>query len=110
MSFSWTYITRRFILQNYRDAISIGIIASFFSSKFLIYNSKKSDNDWTMTRLYTEDETDVAYRDVTNKTDSAVKRDKINRFTWQVKEARAKREREMQLDAYNYLNGKNHVA
>ena len=48
MSFSWTYLTRRFFFQNYRDAIGVGIITSFFASKFLIYNSKKSDNDWTL--------------------------------------------------------------
>ena len=50
MSFSWTYLTRRFFFQNYRDAIGIGIIASFFGSKFLTYNSRKADNEWIMVR------------------------------------------------------------
>ncbi len=84
------------------------MIASFFISKFLTYNSKKADNQWTMVRVYTDDETDIHYRDVDNKTDAAVKREKIVKFAKQIREARAKREREMQLEAYNYLNGKNH--
>lgn len=108
MSFSYIYLTRRQFLMNYRDAIGVGIITSYFGSKFLTYNSKKSENDYTLTRVYTEDETDVHYRDVTNKADSAVKRHKIEQFTREMKAARAQREREMQVDAYNYLFGKNH--
>ena len=108
MSFSYIYLTRRQFLMNYRDAIGVGIIASYFGSKFLTYNSKKSENDWTMTRVYTDDETDVHYRDVTNKVDAAVKRDKIAKFAHKIRDARAQREREMQVDAYNYLFGKNH--
>ena len=95
MSFSYIYLTRRQFLMNYRDAIGVGIIASYFGSKFLTYNSKKSENDWTMTRVYTDDETDVHYRDVTNKVDAAVKRDKIAKFARDIKAARAPREREM---------------
>ena len=108
MSFSWTYITRRFILQNYRDVLSVGIITSFFASKFLTYNSKTADNQWTLTRVYTDDETDVKYKERDNKTDAAVKRQKLVRFAREMKEARVNREREMQLDAYNFLNGKSH--
>ncbi len=110
MSFSQIYLTRRQFLMNYRDAIAVGIITSFFASKFLTYNSKKVENEWTMNRVYTNDETDVHYRDVTNKADSAVKREKIVKFAKQIREARAQRERQLQLDAYNYLNNKNHQA
>ena len=108
MSLSYTYLTRRQFLMNYRDAIGVGIITSFFASKFLTYNSKKADDEFTMVRVYTDDETDVHYRDVNNKSDNAVKREKIAKFAKQIREARAKRERELQLDAYNYLNGKSH--
>ena len=108
MSFSYIYLTRRNFLMNYRDAIGVGIITSYLGSKFLTYNSKKTENDYTLTRVYTDDETDVHYRDVTNKADSAVKREKIEKFARQMKAARAQREREMQVDAYNYLFGKNH--
>jgi hypothetical protein len=109
MSFSYTYLTRRQFLMNYRDAIGVSIIASFFASKLLRYVTTKSDNEWTLTQVYTDDETDVHYRDVNNKSDAAVKREIITKFAKQVRDARAAREREMQLDAYNYLNGKNHT-
>ena len=45
-------------------------------------------------RLYTNDETDVRYKNHTNKIDSAVKREKIFAFRKQVLEARAQKERE----------------
>jgi hypothetical protein len=86
----------------------VGIISSYFASKFLTYNSKNADNQWTLTRIYTDDETDIKFRERENKSEAAVKREKIIRFAKEIKDARAQREREMQLDAYNYLNGKNH--
>ena len=89
MSVSWTYITRRFILMNYRDAIAVGIIASFFTSKFLNYVSQSNDNEYTRSRVFTEDETDVEFREAHNKTDSAVRRERIVRFVKEVKAARA---------------------
>ena len=95
MSLSWIYLTRRNFLMNYRDAIGVGIITSYFGAKFLNYNSQKSDNDWTLTRVYTDDETDVHYRDVNNKTDATVKREKIEKFAREMKAARAERERQM---------------
>jgi hypothetical protein len=110
MSLSQIYLTRRQFLMNYRDAIAVGIITSFFGSKFLTYNSKKVENEWTLNRVYTDDETDVHYRDVNNKSDAAVKRERIVKFTKEIREARAQRERQLQLEAYNYLNHKNHQA
>ena len=110
MSFSYTYLTRRQFLMNYRDAIGVGIITSFFASKFLTYNSKKTENEYTLSRVYTDDETDVHYRDINNKADSVVKRETIVKFAQQIREARAKRERELQLDAYNYHNQRDHKA
>jgi hypothetical protein len=44
--------------------------------------------------LYTDDETDISYRDAGNKTDAAVKREKLMKFAQKVKDARAQRERE----------------
>ena len=84
MSFSYTYLTRRQFLMNYRDSIGVANICSFFGSKFLTYNSRKSDNEFTMVRVYTDDETDVNYRDVNNKADNAVKREKIVKFAKQI--------------------------
>jgi hypothetical protein len=80
MSLSQIYLTRRQFLMNYRDAIAVGIITSFFASKFLTYNSKKVENEYTISRVYTDDETDVHYRDTNNKSEAAVKREKIVKF------------------------------
>lgn len=48
MSLSWTYITRRFLFQNYRDTFSMLIIGTFVMGKFMEHNSKKSDNNWAL--------------------------------------------------------------
>ena len=61
-----------------------------------------------MQRLYTNDETDIEFREQKNKTDGAVRREKTLKFAAKIRELRALREREMMLDAYNHLNGKNH--
>ena len=29
MSFSWTYLTRRFLLMNYRDMLAMGIVGTY---------------------------------------------------------------------------------
>lgn len=110
MSFSWTYLTRRFLLQNYRDALSVALIGSFFTSKFLNYVGKQSDNYWALQKVYTDDESDIYYREQMNKTDGAVKRDKTLWLAEKIKHNRANRERELMLDAFNYLNQKEHKA
>ena len=61
-----------------------------------------------MQRIYTTDESDVGFRETGNMTDAAVRRDKSLAFAERIKEERAKKEREMMLDAYNYLNSKSH--
>lgn len=48
MSLHWTYLTRRFLLQNYRDTFSAIAIGTFVLGKYLKHYSEKSDNDWTM--------------------------------------------------------------
>jgi hypothetical protein len=45
-------------------------------------------------RVYVDDESDISYREKINKTDGAVRRDKIRRFAAEIKEARAAKERE----------------
>ena len=59
-----------------------------------------------MQHVYTDDETDIAYREVTNKTDAAVKRQRALAYRDKIHAMRAEKERELQLDAFNYLNGK----
>ena len=48
MSFSWTYLTRRFLFQNYRDYTAVVIIGSYAASQFLSYVTKKDDNEFVM--------------------------------------------------------------
>ena len=107
MSFSWTYLTRRFVLMNYRDYVAVSIIGSYAVGKTFQAIAEKDDTVWTMQHVYTEDESDVAFKEVTNKTDGAVKRKLALAYCDKIKMMRAERERAAQLDAYNYLNGKN---
>jgi hypothetical protein len=62
-----------------------------------------------MTRVYTHDESDIKFREGNNMADTAVRRDKTIAFAKRIKEERAKKEREAMLDAYNYLNKKEHT-
>ena len=108
MSFSWTYLTRRFWMQNYRDVVAVSLIGSYVAGKYVKSISESDDNLWTMQHIYTHDESDISYRETNNRTDGAVKREKALAYAAKIKQMRAEREREAQLDAFNYLNGKNH--
>jgi hypothetical protein len=89
MSFSWTYLTRRFVGLNYRDFFATAMISSWFASKGLNYISTRDDNEWTNQRVYTNDQTDIMYREHDNKTDGAVKREHALRYTAKIKAMRA---------------------
>lgn len=106
MSFSWTYLTRRFWMQNYRDYAAIGLVASYGVGKTLQHWAKSSDNNWVNQRVYINDESDIRYRETTNKTDGSIKREHAMRYAEKIKKMRAERERAMHLDAFNYLNKK----
>ena len=106
MSFSWTYLTRRFWLQNYRDYAAVGIVTSYAIGSFFAGVSQSSDNVWVMQRVYTHDESDINYRESTNRTDGAVKREHALKYAEKIKSMRAERERAAALDAFNYLNKK----
>jgi hypothetical protein len=108
MSFSWTYLTRRFLLQNYRDYVAVGIIGSYIAAHSIRAVTGNDDNNWARQRVYTHDESDIAYREVTNRTDGAVKREHAIRFSERIKKMRAENERRMALDAYNHLNKRSH--
>lgn len=109
MSFSWTYLTRRFLLQNYRDYIAASIVISYVGSKYMKKVTTANDNAWVMQHVYTHDESDIVFQEETNMTDGAVKRDKALKYAAKIRQLRAEREREAALDAYNYLNGKDHA-
>jgi len=107
MGFSWTYLTRRFLLQNHRDYIAMMMIGCWGAHKFIHKMSTEDDESFVMHRIYTDDETDISYRDPTNKTDGAVRRKLILEYAEKIRQLRAEKERAAQLDAYNYLNGTN---
>ena len=106
MSLSWTFLTKSFLPMRYRDYFAVICIGKFTFNKYISYMSDSSDDSFVMTRVYTHDESDIAFREPNNMTDGAVRRDKIISFAKKIKEERAKKEREAMLDAYNYLNNK----
>ena len=74
MSFSNTFLTRRFLLQNHRDMIAMTMISMWGFAKFVNYVAETDDSEFVMQHVFTDDESDVSYRQITNKTDGAVKR------------------------------------
>ena len=93
MSFSWTYLTRRFLLQNNRDYCAVMIVGTYAFGKVFGHIAKQDDNNWINQRVYTHDETDIKYREVTNRTDGAVKREHALKYAEKIKKIRAERER-----------------
>ena len=89
MSFSWTYLTRRFVGFNHRDFFATAMIGSWFASKGLNYIATRDDNEWTNQRVYTNDQTDIQYREHDNKTDGAIKREHALRYSAKIKMMRA---------------------
>ena len=106
MSFSWTYLTRSFWMQNYRDYAAVGIVGTYVLGHAFSGIAAGHDDIWTRQRVYTHDESDIQYREVTNRTDGAVKREHAMRYAEKIKAMRAERERAASLDAFNYLNKK----
>ena len=107
MSFSWTYLTRRFVGMNYRDYAAMMMVSTYVVGQTFRATTKSDDNLWTRQQVYTHDETDIRYRETTNRTDGAVKREHAMKYAAKIKAMRAERERAAQLDAFNYLHGKN---
>jgi len=58
--------------------------------------------------LYVQDESDIRFRETTNMTDGAIKREKALAYCDKIKLLRAQKEQEAALDAYNFLHGKHH--
>ena len=104
MSLSWTFLTKSFLTHRYRDYIAMICIGKFAYNKYVNYVNDNNDSMRIMSRVYTTDESDVEFRETYNMTDAAVRRDKTLAFAQMIKEERAKKEREMMLDAFNYLN------
>lgn len=56
--------------------------------------TKADDNEFVMQHIYTDDESDISYRERTNKTDGAVKRKIVTEYAEKIKKMRAEKERE----------------
>ena len=106
MSFSWLNLTRRPWFQNYRDWTAVTLIGSYAVGTGITWWTQKKDNEFVCTHIFTDDESDIYFRDVRNKTDSAVRVKLIKAYNEKIKMMRAEKERAAQLDAFNYLNGK----
>ena len=94
MGFSWTYLTRRFLFQNYRDYVAMTMIGSYAFGTWLNWLSAKTDSEYVMQRVYTDDESDMYFRETGNKTDGAVKRNLALAYAAKIHKMRAEKERE----------------
>ena len=94
-------------MQNHRDVIAMTMIGLWAGSKLTHWWSNRLDDDFCLQHVYTDDESDIEFREKTNKTDGAVKRKIVIAYAEKIRLMRAEKERAAQLDAYNYLNGKN---
>ena len=74
MSFSHNYLTRRFLLQNYRDYIAVTMIGTWALGYTLRSYDESTNNKLMAQRMIIDDESDIAYRETSNKTDAAVRR------------------------------------
>ena len=108
MSLSWHYLTKSPLPLKYRDLFATILIANWIGGKYNSYCSEKRDYENVTCRVYTHDESDINFREKTNMADHVVRREKAMAFAAMIKQERAKKERVMMLDAYNYLNNKNH--
>ena len=106
MGFSWTYLTRRFVFQNYRDYIAMTLIGGYAFGTWMQWVTATKDNEFVLQHVYTDDESDMYFREVQNKTDGAMKRKLSMAYAAKIRQMRADKEREAQLDAFNHLNGK----
>ena len=79
--------------MNYRDTIASVSIGSWVAVKVFQQVAQNDDNYWVMQHIYTDDESDVAFREVTNKTDAAVRRKHAIAYVEKIKMMRAERER-----------------
>ena len=109
MSLNWTYLTKTPLWLRYRDIFATLLIGKWALGKYISHNAERSDSSFVNTRLYTHDESDIEFREQHNMADHAVRRSKMIEFADNIKRQRANEERRLMLDAYNYLNKRNHT-
>ncbi len=83
------------------------MIGTYVGAQFVGAMAAQDDNEFVCQHIYTDDESDISFRETTNKTDGAVKRKLTMAYVQKIQKLRADKEREAQLDAFNFLNGKN---
>lgn len=81
------------MLQNYRDYIAMGMIGSYMGSQFVGSMSRQDDNDFVTQHCFTDDESDMTFRETTNKTDGAMRRKIIVAYSAKIHAMRAEKER-----------------
>ena len=87
--------------------LAVTIMGTYVTGSYFRSVGNYDDNQWALQQVYTHDESDIQYRETTNRTDAAVKREHAIRYAEKIRKIRAEKEREAALDAFNYLNGKN---
>ena len=70
------------------------MIGTWGLAKFINWNSKGDDDSFVMQHVYTDDESDISFREKTNKTDGAVRRKLIISYAEKIRQMRAAKERE----------------
>ena len=70
------------------------MIGSYVGAKFVQSVADESDNEFVCQHIYTDDESDISYRETTNKTDGAVKRKIAMAYADKIRKMRADKERE----------------
>ena len=108
MSLSWNYLTKSPLPLKYRDMFCTLVIGNWVCGKYNTWSRERMDYENITCRVYTHDESDISFRERTNMMDHVVRREKVMSFAAMIREERAKKERVMMLDAYNYLNNKSH--
>ena len=104
---SWTYLSKPIIWMRHREFVVYFIFASYFLNKSKAYLDRRNNHSFIEARIYTHDESDISFKERTNKSDSAVSREKILAFRESVLKERVNKEREAMIDAYDYLYGTN---
>ena len=82
------------MLQNYRDYLAMTMIGCYGFGTWMNWIAANNDNEFIMTRIYTDDESDIYFREVNNKTDGAVKRNLALAYAAKIHKMRADKERE----------------
>ena len=80
--------------MNYRDMIAVTLIGSYVVAKIAEPHARSKDTEQVFQHMYTDDESDVEFRNSGNKTDSDVRAKKFKEFREKIESIRAEKERD----------------